>query len=110
ACFGPICRAPLAVMLMVAEMTGSITILVPALIAVGLAYLIVYHFGETIYRSQLASRSDRDEPDDGQHAPAAGHLPVAEFMGLAPVLCGRCDTVGDTLGALDRHKLPGAPV
>lgn len=37
ACFGSICRAPLAVMLMVAEMTGSLTALAPAMIAVGLA-------------------------------------------------------------------------
>src|SRR5699024_4070731 len=56
ACFGPICRAPLAVILMVAEMAGSITTLIPALVAVGLSYLIVNHFGETIYRSQLTYR------------------------------------------------------
>ena len=56
ACFGPICRAPLAVILMVAEMAGSITTLIPALVAVGLSYLIVNHFGETIYRSQLVNR------------------------------------------------------
>ena len=35
-CFGSISRAPLAVMLMVAEMTGSLSILAPAMIAVGL--------------------------------------------------------------------------
>ncbi len=57
-CFGSISRAPLAVMLMVAEMTGSLSIIVPAMVAVGLATLIVRRSDDTIYRSQLRSRSD----------------------------------------------------
>ena len=52
-CFGGISRAPLAVMLMVAEMTGSLSILGPAMIAVGLAWFIVRRSDDTIYRSQL---------------------------------------------------------
>ncbi|MEN0135086.1 MAG: chloride channel protein, partial [Rhodococcus sp. (in: high G+C Gram-positive bacteria)] len=57
ACFGSIARAPLAVMLMVAEMTGSIGVLVPGMIAVGLSYLIVRRSGKTIYRAQLENRA-----------------------------------------------------
>ena len=57
-CFGSISRAPLAVMLMVAEMTGSLSILAPAMIAVGLAWFIVRRSDDTIYRSQLKSRAD----------------------------------------------------
>ena len=57
-CFGSISRAPLAVMLMVAEMTGSLSILAPAMIAVGLAWFIVRRGDDTIYRSQLKSRAD----------------------------------------------------
>jgi chloride channel protein, CIC family len=56
ACFGSISRAPLGVMLMVAEMTGSIEILAPAMIGVGLATLIVRHSDATIYRSQRHNR------------------------------------------------------
>jgi len=58
ACFGSISRAPLAIMLMVAEMTGTLTLIVPAMVAVGLATLIVRRSDDTIYRSQLRSRSD----------------------------------------------------
>ncbi|AOW94313.1 chloride channel protein [Rhodococcus sp. WMMA185] len=58
ACFGSIARAPLAVMLMVAEMTGSIGVLVPGMIAVGIAYLIVRRSGKTIYRSQVENREE----------------------------------------------------
>src|SRR3989440_12350372 len=55
ALFGGIAHAPLAVMLMVAEMTGNLSMLAPAMIAVSLAYLIVGK--TTIYRSQLESRA-----------------------------------------------------
>jgi CBS domain-containing protein len=58
ACFGSISRAPLAVMLMVAEMTGTLSLIVPAMLAVGLATLIVRRNDDTIYRSQLRSRSE----------------------------------------------------
>jgi chloride channel protein, CIC family len=66
-CFGSIARAPLAVMLMVAEMTGSIGSIEPGIIAVGLAWLIVSRGEETMYRSQLISRAadDRPPPDPG---------------------------------------------
>ena len=57
-CFGGISRAPLAVMLMVAEMTGSLSMLAPAMIAVGIAWLIVRHSDDTIYRSQLRNRAE----------------------------------------------------
>lgn len=58
ACFGSIARAPLAIMLMVAEMTGSIGIVLPAMLAVGVASLIVKHTDATIYASQLRNRED----------------------------------------------------
>ena len=58
ACFGSISRAPLAVMLMVSEMTGTLSLIVPAMVAVGLATLIVRRNDDTIYRSQPRSRAD----------------------------------------------------
>ncbi len=58
ACFGSIARAPLAVMLMVSEMTGSFQVLAPAMVAVGIASMIVSHFDDTIYRSQPRSRRE----------------------------------------------------
>jgi chloride channel protein, CIC family len=45
-------------MLMVVEMTGSVSVLAPGLIAVGLAWLIVRHTDDTMYRSQLTNRAD----------------------------------------------------
>jgi hypothetical protein len=57
-CFGGISRAPLAVMLMVAEMTGSLSLVLPAMVSVGLATLIVRRADDSIYRSQLRSRAE----------------------------------------------------
>jgi CIC family chloride channel protein len=56
ALFGGIAHAPLAVMLMVAEMTGNLSLLAPAMVAVGLASIVVGN--NTIYTSQLESRAN----------------------------------------------------
>ena len=55
ALFGGIAHAPLAVMLMVAEMTGNLSLLAPAMIAVAVSTALVGD--RTIYRSQLRDRS-----------------------------------------------------
>jgi chloride channel protein, CIC family len=56
ATFGGIAHAPLAVMLMVAEMTGNLSLLAPAMVAVAIATALVGD--NTIYRAQLPSRAD----------------------------------------------------
>ncbi|HEY7123528.1 MAG TPA: chloride channel protein [Ktedonobacterales bacterium] len=56
ALFGGIAHAPLAVMLMVAEMTGNLSLLAPAMVAVGLASIVVGR--HTIYTSQLETRAN----------------------------------------------------
>jgi CIC family chloride channel protein len=56
ALFGGIAHAPLAVMLMVAEMTGNLSLLAPAMIAVGISSIIVGK--DTIYISQVDTRAD----------------------------------------------------
>lgn len=55
ALFGGIAHAPLAVMLMVAEMTGNLSLLAPAMVAVTIATALVGD--NTIYRSQLPDRA-----------------------------------------------------
>ena len=56
ACFGSVAHAPLAVMIMVAEMTGSFAVLPGALIAVGIAYLLITRTNVSIYRAQRLNR------------------------------------------------------
>jgi len=82
ACVGSISRAPLAVMLLVASMT-------PAMLAVGIATLIVQRSDATIYRSQFGSRKDlppsqqTDEPPLGRPARSLRWPPAEADPGLA---------------------------
>lgn len=63
AVFGAISHAPLAMILMVAEMTGNLAVVPPAMLALAIAALIV---GErSIYRSQLLTRVDRIDAGEG---------------------------------------------
>ncbi len=56
ALFGGIAHAPLAVMLMVAEMTGNLSLLAPAMLAVGISSILVGN--STIYTEQVGTRAD----------------------------------------------------
>jgi len=101
ATFGSICRAPLAVMLMVAEMTGSLTALAPAMLAVGLATLIVRHFDRTIYRSQLKSRADSPAHRLQRSMPLLGSLAVTHFMAPPRVVLSDETPVAEALSRMD---------
>ena len=54
--FGGVGKVPVAVILMVSEMTGGFTLLVPSMIATTIAYVITGKI--TIYRSQVPSRAE----------------------------------------------------
>lgn len=55
ALFGGIAHAPFAVMLMVGEMTGNLSLMAPAMVAVALSSALVGD--ETIYKAQLPNRA-----------------------------------------------------
>jgi CIC family chloride channel protein len=56
ACFGSVAHAPLAVMIMVAEMTTSFSVVPCAMVAVGIAYLMISRTPVSIYRAQRLNR------------------------------------------------------
>ncbi|MGH9135444.1 MAG: chloride channel protein [Acidimicrobiales bacterium] len=78
ACFGSIAHAPLGLMLMVAEMTGSLALLPPAMIAIGIATVMVRD--DSIYESQLRSRADAPGHRARFGLPLLGSTPVREVM------------------------------
>lgn len=67
ACFGSVARAPLAIMIMVAEMTGSLSVVPGAIIAVGIAALLMSHTNVTIYAQGLNRQTAESERPP--HAP-----------------------------------------
>ena len=109
-CFGSISRAPLAVMLMVAEMTGSLSILTPALVGVGLAWLIVHHFDDTIYRSQIRSRSDTEARRLTAGLPLLATIPTAHAMAEARLVLASSKSVADAVHLMEVAGVSGAPV
>lgn len=64
ACFGSVAHAPLAVMVMVAEMTGSFSVLPGAMITVGIAYMLISRTDVSIYEAQRYDRSTPFVPRD----------------------------------------------
>ena len=110
ACFGSISRAPLAVMLMVAEMTGSLSMVVPAMVAVGLATLIVRRGDDTIYRSQLKSRSESPAHRIAAGMPLLHSIPTSQAA--VPVRCLLAESTSATaaLEAMREAHVPAAPV
>jgi CIC family chloride channel protein len=93
ATFGSIAHAPLAVMLMVAEMTGNLSLLAPAMVALGLATLVVGE--ETIYTSQLPTRADSPAHRYRFSFPLLSTLTVRAAMGPASPRPPEADTAPD---------------
>lgn len=69
ACFGSVSRAPLAVMIMVAEMTGSFSVVPGAIIAVGIAALLLSRTNVTIYETQRLNRQTAEAERGGSDRP-----------------------------------------
>ncbi len=109
-CFGSIARVPLAVMLMCAEMTGSLTILAPAMIAVGLSYLIVRRSGDTIYRAQMENREEARSARLKLGMPLLGRVSVSDAMTAPRLVLRESASVAEAVQALRSAAVPGAPV
>ncbi len=109
-CFGGISRAPLAVMLMVAEMTGSLSILGPAMIAVGLAWFIVRRSDDTIYRSQLRTRADAPAQRLLMGMPVLAGIPVRQAMASPRLVISGGTPPATASRELQHEGLTGGPV
>ncbi len=108
ATFGSAAHAPLAVMLMVAEMTGNLSMLAPALVAVGLATFVVGD--RTIYSSQLRSRADSPAHRFRYAMPLMASLSAGDAARAARVVLRRDERVADARRRLEEADMPGAPV
>jgi CIC family chloride channel protein len=108
ACFGSIAHAPLAVMLMVGEMTGSLEMLAPAMVAVGLASAVV---GDaTIYENQLRNRTEAPAHRFRFGLPLLASLPISEAMRQPRLVLEEDLTAREALEQLVEVGVPAAPV
>jgi CIC family chloride channel protein len=108
ALFGSVAHAPLAVMLMVAEMTGNLSMLAPAMVAVGLATFVVGR--KTIYRSQLATRADSPAHRFRFAMPLLAAVPVGDSARQPRLVVGVAELVGSVRARMEAIGVPGAPV
>lgn len=103
--FGGIAKAPLAVILMVAEMTGEFSLIPAAMLATMVAYLVT---GETsIYESQLPTRLDSPTHKHDYALPLLQSLTVRHAMasGLAGALATAApETPVESLSRLFRER------
>ncbi|MGZ3599868.1 MAG: chloride channel protein [Ktedonobacterales bacterium] len=76
--FGGIAKAPLAVILMVAEMTGEYSLIAPAMLATMVAYLVT---GDTsIYENQVPTRLDSPAHKNDYALPLLQSMTVRDAM------------------------------
>jgi CIC family chloride channel protein len=108
ALFGGIAHAPLAVMLMVAEMTGNLSLLAPAMLAVGIAYLVVGD--NTIYKSQIGGRADSPAHQARMRFPLLSSLTVADAEAPVPATVSPTMTVAEAETVIEQRALEGVPV
>ncbi|MEO8265402.1 MAG: chloride channel protein [Ilumatobacteraceae bacterium] len=108
ACFGSVAHAPLGLMLMVAEMTGSLALLPPAMVAIGLATLVVGN--DTIYESQLRSRADAPAHRAAFGLPLLSGIKVADVMTTPPVVLSADTPFSETSHLLHAKNLSGSLV
>jgi len=109
-CLGSAARVPLAITVMVAEMTTSIGVVAPALLAIGVATLVVRHFDVTLIDSQLRSRDDVPSRRLVSGLPLLEAIRVDETMQRPKVVFPATTTVSDAADRLEDLHLPGAPV
>jgi CIC family chloride channel protein len=108
ALFGGVAHAPLAVMLMVAEMTGNLSMLAPAMIAVGISSAIV---GETsIYLNQVGTRADSPAHRLQFSFPLLSTLAVRQAMTPILLRFSAQQTVAEAERLLSERAIGGGPV
>ncbi|MDA8202826.1 MAG: chloride channel protein [Chloroflexi bacterium] len=108
ALFGSIAHAPLAVMLMVAEMTDNLSMLAPAMVAVGLATFVVGDL--SIYTSQVADRSDSPAHQYRSAMPLMASITVGQALRATRCVATARETAGHVLERARFTRVPGVPV
>jgi H+/Cl- antiporter ClcA len=108
ALFGSVAHAPLAVMLMVAEMTDSLAMLGPAMLAIGVATLVVGD--RTMYASQLRTRADSPAHRFRFALPLMAAIPAGDAVRAPRAILRTGDRIGVARARLEAAEVPGAPV
>ena len=106
--FGGVGKVPVAVILMVSEMTGGLTLLVPSMIATTIAYVITGR--NTMYRSQVASRADSPSHRGEYSIPLMQKLFVKDAMTNRVLTIGSSASLTEAADVMSKNGIKGIPV
>lgn len=109
ALFGGVGRVPIAVILMVSEMTGTLSLLAPSMVAVVISYFVVSP-KFTIYRSQVGRRSDSPAHRGEYNVPLMTKIFVSDAMNHDVLTVKPDDTVASANQAMVEKGFRGIPV
>ena len=108
ALFGSVAHAPLAVMLMVAEMTGNLGMLAPAMIAVGLASFVVGD--RSIYENQFPNRTESPAHRYRSAMPLMASISAGAASRVPRCIADTTEPAGRVLERAAAAGVPGVPV
>ena len=109
ALFAGVGRVPIAVILMVSEMTGSFALLVPSMVAVVIAYFVTGP-RYTIYKSQVPRRSDSPAHSGEYNVPLLTRIFVHDAMSVNVVTVSPRDTIASAQQLMLDKGFGGVPV
>lgn len=106
--FGGVGKAPIAVILMVSEMTWSYALFLPSMVAVVIAYVLTGK--NTIYQSQLTSRAESPAHRVEFSTPLLQRLKVKDAMTKDVITISPNTTLEEVAELLKQHKIKGLPI
>lgn len=106
--FGGVGKVPVAVMLMVSEMTGTYALLVPSMVATSIAYVITGK--NTIYRSQVRSKADSPAHRNEYLVPILKKLKVKDYMRKNVVTIKANSLLSEAMEKMISNNVGGLPV
>ena len=106
--FGGVGKVPIAVILMVSEMTGTYNLIVPSMLSTTIAYVIT---GEnTIYISQLPTRADSPAHATEYSVPLLSRVKVRDAMTRNLITISPDEPVMKAAEIMAKHEIRGLPV
>src|SRR5579875_1976886 len=109
ALFAGVGRVPIAVILMVSEMTGTLELLVPSMVAVVISYYLTGP-RHSIYRSQVLSRADSPAHRGEYNIPIMSKLKVVDAANPNVKTLKPDDTADDAFRLMSGGNFRGVPV
>lgn len=109
ALFAGVGRVPIAVVLMVSEMTGTLALLAPSMVAVVISYYVTGP-KYTIYRSQVLNRASSPAHTGEYSVPLLARISVVDAMNTKVIWMSPEDTVEDAYQTMMNKGFRGIPM